>query len=60
VALDLPHVQIFSQPRAWRAGPVGCHYQVAVGGDVAPSVSGVWAAWLAVRAEYALVKGGVH
>jgi heptosyltransferase-1 len=52
VALDLPHVQIFSQPRAWRAGPVGCAHQVAVGGDAAPSVSVVWAAWLAVGAAY--------
>ena len=26
VALDLPHVQIFSQPRAWRAGPQGCSH----------------------------------
>ena len=56
VALDLPHVQIFSQPRAWRAGPVGCDYQVAVGGEAAPSVSGVWAAWLAVGAADALAK----
>jgi heptosyltransferase-1 len=57
VALDLPHVQIFSQPRAWRAGPVGCAYQVAVGGDAAPSVPAVWAAWQAVGAAYALAKG---
>lgn len=48
VALDLPHVQIFSQPRVWRAGPVGCEYQVAVGGDAAPDVSVVWQAWLQV------------
>ena len=33
VALDLRHVQIFSQPRAWRAGPVGSAHQLAVGGD---------------------------
>jgi len=57
VALDLPHVQIFSQPRAWRAGPVGCAYQVAVGGDAAPSVPAVWAAWQAVGAAYALAQG---
>jgi len=57
VALDLPHVQIFSQPRVWRAGPVGCAYQVAVGGDAAPSVPAVWAAWQAVGAAYALAKG---
>ncbi len=52
VALGLPHVQIFSQPRAWRAGPVGCAYQVAAGGDAAPTVPTVWAAWQAVSAEY--------
>ena len=45
VALDLPHVQIFSQPRAWRAGPVGQLHQVAVGGDAPPSVDTVHRAW---------------
>jgi heptosyltransferase-1 len=55
VALDAPHVQIFSQPRAWRAGPVGCNHQVALGGLAAPSVSEVWAAWLAVQNAYAQV-----
>jgi heptosyltransferase I len=45
VALGLPHVQIFSQPRAWRAGPVGQAHQVAVGGDAPPSVETVWQAW---------------
>ena len=45
VALDLPHVQIFSQPRAWRAGPVGQLHQVAVGGDAPPNVDTVWQAW---------------
>lgn len=48
VALDLPHVQIFSQPRAWRAGPVGRAHQVAVGGDCVPDVDAVWAAWASV------------
>lgn len=48
VALNLPHVQIFSQPRAWRAGPVGQPHQVAVGGDSAPDVDTVWNAWQAV------------
>ena len=48
VALNLPHVQIFSQPRAWRAGPVGQAHQVAVGGESAPDVDAVWAAWQAV------------
>ena len=48
VALDLPHVQIFSQPRAWRAGPVGRAHQVAVGGERAPDVDAVWQAWCAL------------
>lgn len=48
VALDLPHVQIFSQPRAWRAGPVGRAHQVAVGGEFVPDVEAVWKAWRAV------------
>ncbi len=50
VALDLPHVQLFSQARAWRAGPVGREYQRAVGGDRAPTVDEVWNAWQAVWA----------
>jgi len=49
VALDLPHVQIFSQPRAWRAGPVGRRHQVAVGGECAPDTDAVWKAWAAVQ-----------
>lgn len=48
VALDLPHVQIFSQPRAWRAGPVGREHQRAVGGEAAPNVDLVWRTWLKV------------
>jgi heptosyltransferase-1 len=51
VSLDLPHVQIFSQPRAWRAGPVGCSHQVAVGGDQAPLVDAVWQAWQKVSQQ---------
>lgn len=45
VALDLCHVQIFSQPRAQRAGPVDCAYQLPVGGDSAPGADAVWTAW---------------
>lgn len=48
VALNLPHVQIFSQPRIWRAGPLGSAYQVAVGGAKAPDIDTVWRAWQAV------------
>ena len=49
VALGLPHVQIFSQDRAWRAGPVGQAHQLAVGGATAPTVDMVWQAWLQVQ-----------
>lgn len=52
VALDLPHVQIFSQPRAWRAGPVGCAHQVAIGGAAPPNVAQAWAAWEAARGAH--------
>jgi len=52
VALDLPHVQIFSQDRAWRAGPVGRDYQRAVGGAQAPDVAQVWDAWQAAVAAF--------
>jgi len=48
VALNLPHVQIFSQPRIWRAGPLGSAHQVAVGGAEAPEVDTVWQAWQSV------------
>lgn len=47
VALGLPLVQIFSQPRVWRAGPVGQPHQKAVGGDHVPGVDEVWSAWQA-------------
>ena len=50
VALGLPHVQIFSQDRAWRAGPVACAHQLAVGGSAAPDVAAVLQAWNAVWA----------
>lgn len=55
VALGLPHVQIFSQDRAWRAGPLpvaegGVAHQIALGGTHTPSVDEVWQAWQSVRA----------
>jgi len=50
VALDLPTVIIFSQPRVARAGPVGRDHQTAVGGEAAPGVDAVWAAWQRVAA----------
>jgi heptosyltransferase I len=49
VALNLPHVQIFSQDRAWRAGPVGSSHQVALGGTYTPSVEDVQQAWMKVE-----------
>ncbi len=50
VALNLPHVQLFSQPRAWRAGPVGQAHQRAIGGDHAPTSDEAWQAWTDVWA----------
>ena len=56
VALDLPHVQIYNGPTAWRTGPQMAHghrYQVSVEpverGQPTPSVEAVWAAWVQVR-----------
>jgi heptosyltransferase-1 len=58
VALDLPHVQIYNLPTAWRTGPVagvfGSHRQVSVQAPepghqaTPPSVDQVWSAWLGV------------
>ena len=60
VALDLPHVQVYNWPTAWRTGPLVAHghrHQVSVGpapdsagGPAAtPSVEAVWAAWSQVH-----------
>ncbi len=57
VALDLCHVQIFSQPRVWRAGPVGSAHQLPVGGESAPSAEAVWNAWEQVWAARPAVRG---
>ena len=54
VALGLPVVEIFSQPRAWRAGPVGQPHQQSVGGDHVPGVDEVWNAWQACWSARAL------
>jgi heptosyltransferase-1 len=51
VALDLPHVQIYNFPTAWRTGPQNSHgrlRQVCVYADAGPSVDAVWDAWLSV------------
>lgn len=53
VALDLPVVQLFSQPRIQRAGPLGRAHQAAVGGDHVPAVDEVWQAWLRCEAAQA-------
>jgi heptosyltransferase I len=58
VALGLPHVQIFSQDRAWRAGPVGVAHQLALGGRHTPGVDEVWQAWCQVRASKNAAAGG--
>ena len=58
VALGLPHVQIFSQPRAWRAGPVGQPHQCAVGGEAAPQMLAVWEAWQRMIAVSAAPSDG--
>ena len=57
VALDLPHVQIFSQDRAWRAGPVGCDHQRVVGGAQAPDVDQVWDNWQAALNARSTARG---
>lgn len=52
VALDLPHVQLYNWPTAWRTGPQAAHghrHQVSVEAQPTPSVDAVWAAWTRVR-----------
>lgn len=48
VALDLPHVQLYNVPTAWRTGPLPAHghrHQVALEGRPAPGLEPVWSAW---------------
>ncbi len=48
VALDLPHVQIYNHPTAWRTGPRPEHghaYQCCVEARPTPDVEAVWSAW---------------
>lgn len=52
VALNLPHVQLYNFPTAWRTGPQLAHghrHQVAVERDPTPEVDLVWATWQVVR-----------
>jgi heptosyltransferase-1 len=51
VALDLPHVQLYNFPTAWRTGPMPEHghaHQVCVGGAELPTLYAVESAWQAV------------
>jgi heptosyltransferase I len=48
VALNLPHVQIYRFPTAWRTGPQPAHghqHQLSVEAQPSPSVDAVWQAW---------------
>ena len=52
VALDLPHVQIYNWPTAWRTGPLAEHghrHQTSVEAQPPPSLEAVWHAWSRVR-----------
>ncbi len=52
VALDLPHVQIYNHPTAWRTGPQARHghlHQVSIEGAPAQTVDAVWSAWQKAR-----------
>ena len=51
VALNLPHVQIYNFPTAWRTGPQLTHgqrHQVCVEGPGGPGLEAVWSAWTQV------------
>lgn len=48
VALNLPHVQLYNFPTAWRTGPLpehGHRHQVSVEGSPMPTLDAVWQAW---------------
>lgn len=52
VALNLPHVQLYNFPTAWRTGPQTAHghrHQVSLERDPTPEVDLVWATWQVVR-----------
>lgn len=51
VALNLPHVQLYNWPTAWRTGPLAEHghrHQVSIEGRPTPVLEDVWAAWMRV------------
>lgn len=57
VALNLPHVQIYNFPTAWRTGPQPAHgqlHQVSVQAAPTPQLSAVAAAWQQVAAAAGL------
>ena len=57
VALNLPHVQIYNFPTAWRTGPQPAHghlHQVSVQGAPTPQLEAVAAAWQQVVAAACL------
>jgi len=57
VALDLPHVQLYNFPTAWRTGPQASHghrHQVSVERDPCPTLDEVWSAWCEVSASRAV------
>lgn len=59
VALDLPHVQIYNQPNAWRTGPLAGHghaYQICVEAQPTPDIETVWKAWQQVRSQFQQVS----
>jgi heptosyltransferase-1 len=54
VALDLPHVQLYNFPTAWRTGPQVAHghdHQVSVQARPTPTVDEVWAAWIQIQVQ---------
>jgi heptosyltransferase-1 len=51
VALDLPHVQIYRHPTAWRTGPLHSTRQLSVEDVNIPSVDQVWDAWCSASGE---------
>lgn len=51
VALNLPHVQIYNFPTAWRTGPQAAHGnrdQLCVEAQGVPGLEAVWSAWIKV------------
>ncbi len=60
VALNLPHVQIYNFPTAWRTGPLGQPHQCSVFGQPEPSVDVVWRAWEQVASASSYAGAGPH